>query len=144
MKLKMNIYKIKIWEEKAEQNDLKYKTNKYLYDFQQFVTVRSYYDNSSIMIYVNEIENRIMHKFKTGYSLELLTPETKLFGSTKSKITKQKKCENVPHLEVTEIVLVHCNIANNVYQQNSRVLFIFTSNKSFGQLSDISPKNFTF
>ena len=97
------------------------------------------------MIYVNEIENRIMHKFKTGYSLELLTPQTiKLFGSTKSKITKDKKCENVPHLEVTEIVLVHCNIANNVYQQNSRVLFIFTSNKSFGQLLDISPKNFTF
>ena len=77
----------------------------------------SYYDNSSIMIYVNEIENRIMHKFKTGYSLELLTPETiKLFGSTKSKITKDKKCENVPHLEVTEIVLVQCNIANIVYQ----------------------------
>ena len=66
------------------------------------------------MIYVNKIENRITFKIKTGYYLELLTPETmKLLGSTKSKTTKDKKGENVPHLEITEIILVHCNIVNN-------------------------------
>ena len=68
----------------------------------------------------------------------------KLLGSTKSKITKDKNIENVPHLEITEVVLIHCNIVNNDYQQDSRVLYTFVPNKSFGQLLDISPKNFTF
>ena len=53
---------------------------------------------------------------KTGYYLELLTPEViKLFGSTKSKTTKDKNSENVPHLEITEVVLLHCNILSNDY-----------------------------
>ena len=50
-----------------------------------------------------------------------------LFGSTKSKITKDKNGENVPHLEITEVVLIHCSIVNNDYQQNSRVLYICSS-----------------
>ena len=50
----------------------------------------------------------------------------------------------MPHLEITEIVLVHCNIVNNNYQQDSRALYTFVPNKSFGQLLDISPKNFIF
>ena len=66
----------------------------------------------------------------------------KLFGSTKSKVTKNKNGENLPHLEITDVVLVHCNIINNDYQQDSRVLYTFDPNKSFGQLLDISPKNF--
>ena len=91
------------------------------------------------MIYVNKIENRITFKIKTGYYLELLTPETmKLLGSTKSKITKDENGENVPYLEIL------CNVVNNSYQQNSRVLYTFVPNKSFGQLLDISPKNFIF
>ena len=62
-------------------------------------------DNPSIKIYINKIENRILFKIKTGYYLELLTPETmKLLGSTESKITKDKNGENVPHLEVVELV----------------------------------------
>ena len=68
---------------------------------------------------------------------------TKLLGSTKSKITKDENGENVPHLEMTEGVLVHCNIVNNNYQQDSRVLYTFIPNESFGQLLDISPKNVT-
>ena len=72
-------------------------------------------DKSSVQIYVNKIENRVKFKIKDGYSLELLTPETlKLLGSTKHKITKNKNGENVPHLEITEVVLVHCNIANKI------------------------------
>ena len=77
-------------------------------------------NNPSIKIYVNKIENRIAFKIKNGYSLELLTPETmKLLGSTENKITKNKKGKNVPHLEITEGMLVHCNIVNNDYQQDS-------------------------
>ena len=86
------------------------------------------------MIYVNKNENRITVKIKTGYYLELSTPETmKLLGSAKSKITKDKNGENVPHLEITEAVLIHCNIVYNDYQQGSRVLYTFVPNKSFGQ-----------
>ena len=59
-------------------------------------------------MYINRIENRITFKIKNGYYLELLTPKTmKLFGSTESKITKDKTSENVPHLEIVELVLVH-------------------------------------
>ena len=63
---------------------------------------------------------------KNGYSLELLTLETtKLLGSTENKITKNKNGENMPHLEIKEVVLVCCNIVNNDYQQDSRVLYMF-------------------
>ena len=87
-------------------------------------------DNPSVQIYVNEIENRVTVKIKNEYSLELLTPETlKLLGSTKNKITKDKNGENVHHLENTEVILVHCNIFNDDYQQDSRVLYTFVSNK---------------
>ena len=73
-------------------------------------------DNPSIRIYVNKIENRITFKIKTGYYLELLTLGTmKLLGRAKSKITKDKNGGNVPHLEITEVILVHCNIVNNDY-----------------------------
>ena len=90
---------------------------------------------------MNKIEYRITFKLKTGYYFELLTPESmKLVRSTKSKITKGKNGENVPHLEITEIVLVHCNIVNKDYQQDSIILYIFVPNKSFGQLLDISTK----
>ena len=70
-------------------------------------------------------------------------PETiKLLGSTKSKITKDKNSKNITHLEITEVISVHCNIANTDYQQISKVLYTFVPNKSFGQLLDISPKSF--
>ena len=68
----------------------------------------------------------------------------KLLGSTENKITKDKNGENVPHLEITEVVLVHCNIVNNDYQQDSRVLYTFVPNKPFGSLLEISPTNHIF
>ena len=102
-------------------------------------------DKPSIRIYVNKIENRITFKIKNEYSLEPLTKEImKLLGSTKNKITKDKNGENVPHLEITEVVLVHCNMVNNDYQHDSRVLYTFVPNKSFGSLLDISPSNHIF
>ena len=68
----------------------------------------------------------------------------KLLKSTKSKMTKDKNGESVPHLEITELVSAHCNIVNNDYQRDLRVLHTFAPNKSFGDLLDISPKNFIF
>ena len=102
-------------------------------------------DKPSIKTYVNKIENRVTFKIENGCYLELLTPGTmKLLGSTKSKITQGKYGENVPHLEIVELVLIHCNLANDNYQQNSRILYTFTSDKSFGSLLQISSPNHIF
>ena len=68
----------------------------------------------------------------------------KLLGSTKNKITRDKNSENVPHLEIAEVVLVHCYIVNNDYQQDSRVLYTFVPKKPFGCLLEISPANHIF
>ena len=75
-------------------------------------------DNHSIKIYINKIENRITFKFKTGYYLGLLMPAEimKLLGSTKSKITEGENVENLLHLEITEVILVHCDIVSSDYQ----------------------------
>ena len=62
----------------------------------------------------------------------------------KTKLTKDENSKNVSRLEITEVVLVHCNIFNNDYQQDSKVLHTFLPNKSIGQLLDISPNNFIF
>ena len=68
----------------------------------------------------------------------------KLLGSAENKITKDKNGENVPHLEIVELVLLHCNLVNNDYQQDSRILFTFVPNKAFSCLLEISPKNHVF
>ena len=68
----------------------------------------------------------------------------KVLGSTKSRITKDKNGENMPHLEITKVVLVHCDTDNNDYQQISRVLYTFVPNKPFGTLLEISPTNHIF
>ena len=68
----------------------------------------------------------------------------KLFGSTRSTITKDKNGGNVSHLEIIEVVLVHCHIVDNDYQQYSRVLYTSVPNKSFSKSLKISPKNFLF
>ena len=100
------------------------------------------FDNPSIRIYVNKVENRITFKIKNGITLNNET--MKLLGSTGSKITKDKNGKNVPHLEITELVLVHFNLVNNDYQQDSRILYTFVPNKSFGSLLEISPTNHIF
>ena len=68
----------------------------------------------------------------------------KLLGSTENKVTKDKNGENVPHLEILEVVLVHCDIGNNDCQQDSRVLYTFVSNQPFGSLLEMSPTNHIF
>ena len=97
-------------------------------------------ENPPTQIYPNKIKNRIIFKVKTGYKLELLSPETmKLLGHKKKDVDKDKKGEVVPKLKSVKLVLVHCNLVNNSYQQASKVLFTFVPNKQFGQLITISP-----
>ena len=102
-------------------------------------------DTAPILIYTNNVFNRIGFKIKTGYKLELLSEETmKLLGITSSIIDKDKNSDTVPKLENAEVVLVHCNLVNNSYQQHSRVLFTFVPNKKYGQLISISPHSLVF
>ena len=68
----------------------------------------------------------------------------KLLGSSESKVTKDKNGENMPHLEVVELVLVHCSLVNNDHQQDWRILYTFVPNKTFGSLLEISPTNHIF
>ena len=134
------------WNEKFDLPDGSYSISD-IQDYFEYILKKhsESVDNPSIRIYINRIENRITFKIKSGYYLELLTPETmKLLGSAESKITKDKNGDNVPHLEVAELVLVHCNLVNNYYQQDSRILYTFVQNKAFGSLLEISPTNYVF
>ena len=145
---KNNKFKISAptWNDKFELSDGSYSVSN-IEDYFEYIFKKhgKNMDKPSEQIYVNKIENRVTSKIKDEYSLELLTPETmKLLGSTKNKITKGKNGENVPHLEITEVLLVHCNIVNNDYQQDSRVLYIFVPTKPFGSLLEISPANHIF
>ena len=102
-------------------------------------------ENAPILIHANTINNRIVFEIKTGYKLELLSEETmKLLGNTKNIIDADKNSENVPRLENVEVVLIHCNLVNNSYQQVSRVLFTFVPNKQYGKLISISPHSLVF
>ena len=134
------------WNEEFELPDGSYSVSD-IQDYFEYILKKhsESVDNPSIRIYVNKIENRITFKIKSGYNLELLTPETmKLLGSAENKITKDKNGENVPHLEIVELVLVHCNLVNNDYQQDSRILLTFVPNKAFGSLLKTSPTNHIF
>ena len=97
-------------------------------------------ENSPILIYPNKIKNRIVFKIKTGYKLELLRNETmKLLGDGPI-IDKDKNGNNVPELEQVHSVLIHRNVVQNDYLQNSKLLYTFVPDKSFGQLLVILPK----
>ena len=102
-------------------------------------------ENAPILIYSDTKNNRIVFKIKRGYKLKLLSKETmKLLGSTKDIIDSDKNSENVPRLENVEVILVHCNLVNNSYQQASRLSFTFVSTKQYGQLISISPHSLVF
>ena len=93
-------------------------------------------ENPLVQTYPNKFQNRIVFKIKTGYKLELLTPETmKLLGSGKKDVDRDKDSENLPKLEPVEVVLVHCNLVKNDFQHTSKVLFTFVPNKQLGQLN---------
>ena len=115
MKSSYNNNKFKIsaptWSDKLELPDGSYLISD-IQDYSENIVKRhnKNTDDPSMKIYVNKIENRITFQIKKGYYLELLTSETiKLLKSTESKITKDKNGKNVPHLEIIELVLVHCS-----------------------------------
>ena len=143
-----NRFKVSVptWNDEFELPDGSYSISD-IQDYFEYILKkhREGIDKLSIQIYVNKIENRITFKIKNGYSLKLLTPETiKLLGSAENKITKDKNGENMHHFEITKVVLVHCNIVNNDYQQDSRVLYTFVPNKPFGSLLEIFFINHIF
>ena len=83
-------------------------------------------ENLPAQIYPNKIKNKIVFKIKTGYKLELFTPETmRLLGSTNKGVDKDKDGENVPKLASVEIVLVHCNLVKSDYQHQTLYLLLF-------------------
>ena len=129
------------WNENFDLHDGSYDISE-IQDYIEYIIKKheTIGENAPILIYANTINNRIVFKLRTGYKLELLSKETmKLLESTKDIIDADKKSENVPKLESVEVVLVHCNLVNNVYQQHSRVSFTFVPNKQYGQLISISP-----
>ena len=131
------------WSEEFELPDGSYTVADINNYFQYIVTKNVKDHEKEIEIYVNKITNRITFKIKSGWSLELMTPETQaLLGSTEAQITKTKNGELVPEMEITEVVLVHCNLVNNDYQHDSRVLYTFVPDKGFGQLLSVSPSEF--
>ena len=101
--------------------------------------------NPPIHICINKINNGLVFKIKDGCKLELQMPETmKSFGSTKKVIDKTKNGENVPSLDVVEIVLVQCNLVDNQCQQKPEVLYPFMPNKSYAYLLNVEPRNLVF
>ena len=145
---KKNKFKIpaSIWNDKFELPDGSYSVSN-IQDYFQYIIKKhgENIDKPSVQIYANKIENRVLFRIKNGYSLDLSTPETmKLLVSIENKITKYKNGGNISHLENTEVVLIHCNIFNNDYQQDSRALCTFVPNKPFGSLLEISPNNHIF
>ena len=120
------------WDEEFELNNGSY----FVLDVQSYFDYaikkhETLTDSPPIQIYVNRIENRIKLRIKAGYYLELSMPEkSKLLGSSEKKITKHENGENVPRLEVTEVLLFKCNLVNNACLHDSRVLYTFAPNKS--------------
>ena len=112
------------WNDKFELPDGLYSVSDIQYYFEYILKKHGEdIDKPSAQKHVSKIENRVTFKIKNGSSLELLTPETmKLLGGTENKITKDKNGENVPHLESTEVVLVHFDIVNSDYQLDPRLL----------------------
>ena len=105
------------WNDKFELPDGSYSVSD-IQDYFEYILEKhgESVDNPSVQIYENKIKNKITFKYKKGYSLELWTTETmKLLGNNKNKITEDKNNENVPHLEITVEVVIHCDIANNDY-----------------------------
>ena len=142
-KIKYNNNKLNIsaptWNDTFDLPDGSYSVSD-IQDYFEFIIKKheTLTENLPTKIYPNKIKSIIVFKIKTGYKLELLTPETmRLLGSTKKDVDSDKNSENVPKLESVEVVLVHCNLVKNDYQHTSKVLFSFVPNKKFGQVINI-------
>ena len=99
-------------------------------------------EESAILMYTNDVGNRLNFKIKTGYKLELLTKETQRLLGDGPLIDKGKNSKNVPQLDQVEYVLLHCNLLENEYLQNSQLLYELVPDKKFGQLISVNPPVF--
>ena len=134
------------WSETFDLPDCSYNIPK-IQDYVEYIIKKheTIGEIAPILIYANTINTIIVFKINTGYKLELLSKETmNLLGSTEDIIDSDKNSENAPRLENVEVVLVHCILVNNSYQQASRVLFTFVPNIQYGQLISISPNPLNF
>ena len=115
-KNKLKIF-ARTWSDEFELHNGSYSVSD-IQDYFEYISKkhRESTDKPSVQIYVKKIKNMVTFKIKNGCSLEILTPETiKVLGSTENEITRDKNGENVSHLEITEVVLVHCDIVNSDY-----------------------------
>ena len=142
-----NKFKISVptWNDEFDLPDGSYSVSD-IQDYFEFIIKKHKVlaEDLPIQIYPNKIKNRIIFKIKTGYKLELLSPETMaLLGSAAKDVGRDKNGQDVPKLESVDVVLVHCNLVKNSYQQASKVLFTFVPNKQLGQLITISLQSLT-
>ena len=136
-----NKFKISVPNDEFILSDGSYSVSD-IQDYFEYIIIKheTIADNPPVQVYMNKIKNRIVFKIKAGYKLELLSEEAiQLLGSSKKVIGKNEYSYIVPRLEAVEVVLVHCNLVYNSYQQASKVLFTFVPNRQFGQLITITP-----
>ena len=131
------------WNDEFDLLDGSYSTAD-IQDYFEFIIKKheTLTENPPVQIHRNKIKNRKFFKVKKGCKLELLSSETmKLLGSTKKDVDQDKDGEDVPKLESVKVVLAHCNLVNNNYQEASKVLFTFVPNEQFGKLINIAPNS---
>ena len=147
-KYKTNKFKISdpIWSETFDLPDGSYEIpdiqDYFLKIIQKHESTMKTNEESPILIYLNGVKNRISFKIKTGYKLELLTSQTEKLLGDGPIIEKDKVSKNVPQLDQVEYVSLHCNIAQNDYLQNSKLLYEFAPDKTFRQLISVKPSVF--
>lgn len=103
-------------------------------------------DKSPIQIFFNKIKKELHLKSKLDHLFSFWDPKpwNKLLWSTEKRITIDKNGERVPQLKIIEVILVPCNVVNNQYSHDFKVLSMFVPHKSFGQLLHISPTNYIY
>ena len=143
-----NKFKISVptWSEEFQLPDGSY----LIFDIQEYFEhiLKKYgesVDEPSIKIYPNKVKNNIIFKIKAGYYRELLTLETmRLLVSAKNEISKDENGEYITHLEVVDLVLVHCNLVNNDYHRSSSIIYSFVPNNVLGNILNIELKHKTY
>ena len=132
------------WNDELDLSDGLYSVSDIQDYFEYIIKKQTMIDNLPIQIYINKIKNRVVFKIKTSYKLEILSREMmKLLGSTEKVIDNDKNGENLPKLEIVDVILMHCNVVSNNYQQALQVLFMFVPDNQFEQLITIAFQTLT-
>ena len=146
---KMNNGKFKItapsWSKEFELPEGSYSIGDIDAYFKYIVEKHTKYHEGDIEIYANKTKNRVTFKMADRVTLELMSPETQKFlVVSKRVLTGEVNGDKVPQLETVQTVLVHCNLVDNDYQHDSRILHIFVPDKTFGSLLSIQPSDFVW